>query len=292
MMIYRQARWTRRNTHSKRSVLKIIIVHANPTGAASAQIRNQMSTIRSVFFYLALVLSTIVLGSIIIAVVLLTGRTDVGHYLAGAWGKVNLWAAGVTVKVKGLENIDPQGTYVFASNHESWFDIFTILGKLPMQFRWLAKVELFRIFILGKAMESAGYIPIDRSDSRKAFKSIDMAAERVKNGTSIVIFPEGTRSPDGVLQDFKKGGFILALKSQQPMVPISISGSCKILPKRGRWQIERAVIRMSIGKPIPTAGRTSKDRDWLMEAVRDGIRRNLPQSEGGIIPDQTKAALW
>ncbi|MGD9505592.1 MAG: lysophospholipid acyltransferase family protein [Syntrophobacteraceae bacterium] len=251
-----------------------------------------MSTIRSVFFYLALVLSTIVLGSIIIAVVLLTGRTDVGHYLAGAWGKVNLWAAGVTVKVKGFENIDPKGTYVFASNHESWFDIFTILGKLPMQFRWLAKVELFRIFILGKAMESAGYIPIDRSDSRKAFKSIDMAAERVRNGTSIVIFPEGTRSPDGVLQDFKKGGFILAIKSQQPMVPISISGSCKILPKQGRWQIERAVIRMSIGKPIPTAGRTSKDRDWLMEAVRDGIRRNLPQSEGGIIPDHTKAALW
>ncbi len=251
-----------------------------------------MSTIRSVFFYLALVLSTIVLGSIIIAVVLLTGRTDVGHYLAGAWGKVNLWAAGVTVKVKGFENIDPKGTYVFASNHESWFDIFTILGKLPMQFRWLAKVELFRIFILGKAMESAGYIPIDRSDSRKAFKSIDMAAERVRNGTSIVIFPEGTRSPDGVLQDFKKGGFILAIKSQQPMVPISISGSCKILPKQGRWQIERAVIRMSIGKPIPTAGRTSKDRDWLMEAVRDGIRRNLPQSEGGIIPDHAKAALW
>lgn len=251
-----------------------------------------MSTIRSVFFYLALVLSTIVLGSIIIAVVLLTGRTDVGHYLAGAWGKVNLWAAGVTVKVKGFENIDPKGRYVFASNHESWFDIFTILGKLPMQFRWLAKVELFRIFILGKAMESAGYIPIDRSDSRKAFKSIDMAAERVRNGTSIVIFPEGTRSPDGVLQDFKKGGFILAIKSQQPMVPISISGSCKILPKQGRWQIERAVIRMSIGKPIPTAGRTSKDRDWLMEAVRDGIRRNLPQSEGGIIPDHAKAALW
>lgn len=292
MMIWRQTGWTRRSQNSKRPVLWIFPVHAIPADPASAQIRSQMNTIRSVFFYIALVLSTIVLGSSIIAVVLLTGRTDLGHCLAGVWGRVNLWAAGVDVRVRGFENIDPQGTYVFASNHESWFDIFTILGNLPMQFRWLAKVELFRIFILGKAMESAGYIPIDRSDSRKAFKSIDMAAERVRNGTSIVIFPEGTRSPDGVLQDFKKGVFILAIKSQQPIAPISISGSSKILPKRGRWQIQPAVIRMSIGEPIPTEGLTTKDRDRLMEAVRNGIRRNLPQSEGGIISDHTDAALW
>jgi 1-acyl-sn-glycerol-3-phosphate acyltransferase len=251
-----------------------------------------MSILYSILFYPVLFISTIFFGSAAILVVFLTGNKDLAHLCGRIWGNVNLRAAGVTVKLRGLENIDPKHSYVFASNHESWFDIFAILGKLPVQFRWLAKEELFKLFVLGRAMAAIGYIPIDRSDRRKAFESIQTAADRVKSGTSVVIFPEGTRSPDGVLQDFKKGGFILAIQSQQPIVPISLSGSHRILPKRGRWIIEPGVIRMTIEKPIPTAGLTIKDRDYIINAVREAMMRNLPQSEGGTIPDNTEDSLW
>ena len=121
------------------------------------------------------------------------------------WGNVNLWTAGVKVKVTGLENINNRGTYIFVSNHQGWFDIFTAIAKLPFHFSWLAKVELFKIPVLGAAMYRAGYISIDRSDRRKAMNSLNRAAEQIRQGTSVFIFPEGTRSADGVIRDFKKG---------------------------------------------------------------------------------------
>ncbi|MDY0042235.1 MAG: lysophospholipid acyltransferase family protein [Desulforhabdus sp.] len=246
-----------------------------------------MKLLRSLLFYVCLFLSTLYLGIAAVVVSYLTKRTDLAHLIGRLWGNTNLWTAGASVKLSGLENIDPQHAYVYAANHQSWFDIFAILGKLPVQFRWLAKEELFRIPVLGQAMASIGYIPINRSDRRKAFDSINEAANRVKSGTSVVIFPEGTRSLDGVLQDFKKGGFILAIRSQQPMVPVSISGSHRILPKKGDWKIQPGVLQMTIGKPIPTAGLSTRDRDRLMAAVRDGIRLNLTESEGGLLPDST-----
>jgi 1-acyl-sn-glycerol-3-phosphate acyltransferase len=150
-----------------------------------------------------------------------------------------------------------------------------------VQFRWLAKEELFRIPLFGHAMRSIGYIPIDRADRRKALESLATAAEQVRRGTSIVIFPEGTRSLDGVLQNFKKGGILLAIRSQQPILPISISGSHKILPKKGTIMIRPGTIRMTIGKPIPTRQLTVKDRDLLMERLREAIRMHLLKEEGG-----------
>ena len=130
--------------------------------------------------------------------------------MARIWGNVNLWAAGVKVNIAGLENINNLGPYIFVSNHQGWFDIFTALGKLPIRFSWLAKEELFKIPILGHAMYRAGYIPIDRKDHRKALASMNRAAEVIRQGTSVFIFPEGTRSADGVIRDFKKGVFVLA----------------------------------------------------------------------------------
>jgi len=246
-----------------------------------------MKLFRSLLFYVGLFLSTLYLGTAAVAVSYLTKKKDLAHLVGRLWGKVNLWTAGVTVKTIGMENIKPQCAYVYAANHQSWFDIFTVLGKLPVQFRWLAKEELFRIPVLGQAMASIGYIPINRSDRRKAFSSINEAADRVKSGTSVVIFPEGTRSLDGVLQSFKKGGFILAIHSQQPIVPVSISGSHRILPKKGDWKIQPGTIHMSVGKPIPTAGLSTRDRDKLIAAVRDAIRQNLTETEGGLLLDDT-----
>jgi 1-acyl-sn-glycerol-3-phosphate acyltransferase len=240
---------------------------------------------RSILFYTTLAISTVTMGVAAIAVVMLTRRSDWAHLIAGAWAKVNLGAAGTSVSVRGLGNLQSDTSYIYAANHQSWFDIFAILGKLPVQFRWLAKAELFRIPILGQAMKATGYIPIDRDNRHKAFESLNFAARRVKEGDSIFIFPEGTRSLDGTLQDFKKGGFILAIHSQHPMVPVSITGTHRILPKRGEWQITPGSIRITVGQPIPTAGITTRNRDELILQVRTAIRRNLPESEGGLIAD-------
>jgi 1-acyl-sn-glycerol-3-phosphate acyltransferase len=238
-----------------------------------------------------LLVSTVILGVGAIVIVLLTRRQDWAHLCGRLWGNLNLWAAGVKVQLQGMENIEPGTTYILAANHQGWFDIFAILAKIPVQFRWLAKEELFRIPLFGQAMRSIGCIPIDRADRRKALESLYTAAEQVRRGTSIVIFPEGTRSLDGMLQNFKKGGILLAIRSQHPILPISISGSHKILPKKGTIMIRPGTIRMTIGKPIPTKQLTVKDRDLLMERLREAIRMHLMKEEGGRLDDTVQRAV-
>ena len=239
-----------------------------------------MRLLRSVFFYIILFFSTIILG-IFIVIVSFVNRASTPS-VARLWGNLNLWAAGVKVNITGLENINNYGPYIFVSNHQGWFDIFAALGKLPLRFSWLAKQELFKIPLLGTAMRRAGYIPIDRGDRRKAMHGLNSAAEMIRQGTSVFIFPEGTRSTDGVIRDFKKGWFVLAAKSQQPIVPVSISGSYRILPKK-TWTIHPGEIRFTIGSPIQTAGSASASRDLLMEQIREAIRANLTfeEAEGG-----------
>lgn len=240
---------------------------------------------RSLVFYLVLLYSTVILGLASILWAAVTRQEKWSHRFGRLWGTINLWAAGVTVCINGLDRIDRSDSYVFAGNHQGLFDIFAILAKLPIHFSWLAKQELFRIPVLGPAMQVSGYIPIDRSDHRSALESMNKAAARVQNGTSIVIFPEGTRSPDGVLREFKKGGFMLAIKSQKPIVPLSISGSYTILPKRSEWLNTPGHITITVGSPVPTKGCTIKDRDRLLHEVREEIRKHLTVPEGGLLPD-------
>ncbi|MGC8492625.1 MAG: lysophospholipid acyltransferase family protein [Syntrophobacteraceae bacterium] len=199
--------------------------------------------------------------------------------MAKTWGNVNLWAAGVKVRLSGLENLNG-GPCILVSNHQGWFDIFVALGKIPVRFSWLAKEELFKIPVLGQAMSRAGYISIDRSDRRKAIASMNRVAEVVRQGTSVFIFPEGTRSADGVIKEFKKGAFVIAAKSGQPVIPISISGSYRILPKSS-WMIHPGEIRFSLGKPVQISGTDNTSRDILMERVREAIRANLTFEEAG-----------
>jgi 1-acyl-sn-glycerol-3-phosphate acyltransferase len=237
-----------------------------------------MRLLRSIFFWVILVFSTLICGISAIAGSFVSRTWP--NLMASIWGNINLWGAGVKVNITGLENIGNRGPYIFVSNHQGWFDIFAALGKLPIRFSWLAKEELFKVPILGHAMLRAGYISIDRRDHRKAIDSMNKAAEVIRQGTSVFIFPEGTRSADGVIRDFKKGAFVLAVKSQQPVVPISISGSYRILLKNSR-EIHPGEIRFSIGKPIETGGTDAASRDLLIEEVREAIRANLTPEEAG-----------
>ena len=236
--------------------------------------------LRSLLFYIVLLFATILCGTGAMVFALISRGGNLSHLIGRLWGRILLFAAGVKVRVDGLKNIDPDQAYVFAANHQSQFDIFVLLAYLPIQFRWLAKKELFRIPFLGVGMKGAGYIPIDRSNRREAFKSIDLAAARVREGTSIVIFPEGTRTVDGTLQSFKKGGFHLAIKSKRPIVPVSLSGTFAILPKKG-FRIRPQTVLIYLGDPVPTQNIGVQDRDWLISEIRRRIQEHLPLAEKG-----------
>jgi 1-acyl-sn-glycerol-3-phosphate acyltransferase len=194
--------------------------------------------------------------------------------MAVLWAAILLFVSGVRVRLIHAGEIIPGRSYIFAANHQSAFDILVLLARLPIQFRWLAKESLFKIPLFGWAMKRTGYIPINRSQAKKAYQSLLLAARKVKEGTSIVIFPEGTRQDTDTLGAFKKGGFVLALKSQKPIIPVSIIGSAKVLTKKGFW-ITPGEIKIVLGRPIPTEGLQNKDVEGLMHRVREAIEENL-----------------
>jgi len=156
------------------------------------------------------------------------------------------------------------------SNHQSNFDIPVLLSHLNVQFRWLAKAELFHIPLFGVAMKRAGYISIDRKDRVSAIQSLQRAAEIIRDGVSVMIFPEGTRSRDGRIQPFKKGGFVLAIDSGAAIVPVVLHGTGHIMPKE-RLRILPGDVLIEIHEPIETSGYTQKNKDDLMKKVRHTI---------------------
>ena len=192
------------------------------------------------------------------------------HLIARIWSQSILWVSRVHVSVNGLPNIELDKSYVYMANHQSNFDIPVLLGYLPVQFRWLAKAELFKIPVFGRAMLGAGYVKIDRFNRKSAFKSLEEAAKRMKNGVSVMIFPEGTRSKDGNIRQFKKGGFVMAIKSGVPIVPVVLRGTWPIMAKSS-LRINRGDVEMEIGEPIDTSGYSLETKEDLMTKVRDVI---------------------
>jgi 1-acyl-sn-glycerol-3-phosphate acyltransferase len=157
---------------------------------------------------------------------------------------------------------------MYASNHSSMFDIWTLLATLPGSVRMVAKQELFKIPLLGGAMRAAGHIPIDRAARKKAFEAYDKAAKTIREGiSSILVFPEGTRSRTGELLPFKNAPFGLAIAAQVPIVPVYVHHTFEILPK-GAWRLRSRPIRLLVGEPIPTAGLQPGDRERLRDEVR------------------------
>jgi len=190
------------------------------------------------------------------------------------WARLLTWIAGVRIRVEGMEQLDPNATYVFVGNHTSQFDIYAFQAAFSHDFRWIAKKELFRIPLFGRAMRKVGFISIDRSHGRKALKSLNLAAKRIANGASVLIFPEGTRSADGRLQPFKSGAILLAIRSGVPVVPIGFNGACKVLPK-GALLPRGGEIVLRVGKPIPTSSYTARDKQALAEILHQRVAKLL-----------------
>jgi 1-acyl-sn-glycerol-3-phosphate acyltransferase len=195
------------------------------------------------------------------------------HKVANLWAKILLLICNTKVEIIGKENILRGKPQIFMANHQSDFDILIVLAHIPGQFRWLVKKELFHIPIFGAAMKSAGYIEIDRNNRERAMQSLDQAALRIREGKSIMAFPEGTRSRLGEIKPFKQGTFYLAIKSGVPIVPISIIGSGEIMPKRS-LKIKLGKIKLIIGTPVDVKNFTLENRQELITIVRNTIIKN------------------
>jgi 1-acyl-sn-glycerol-3-phosphate acyltransferase len=237
-----------------------------------------MDWARTAVIMAGVVIATLFFSVLAIAISFFSRDGNSVHRVGRVWARCLLALSGIRVSVVGIERIDADRPHIFMSNHQSNFDIPVLLGHLPVQFRWLAKAELFRIPIFGRAMRGAGYISIDRSDRPAAFGSLRQAAEKIRQGVSILIFPEGTRSLDGSLKPFKKGGFVMAIGAGVPIVPVAVRGTYDIMPKHALL-IRPREVAMEIGEPIPTAGVGLDSKEALMDAVRTAICRGLAASE-------------
>ncbi len=184
--------------------------------------------IRTIYIFLWVGLSTIFWGSTAVIISFFTRTGNPVHKVARIWARGILFVSRIKVTVNGLANIDPTQSYVYMSNHQSNFDIPVLLAYLPVQFRWLAKAELFKIPIFGRAMRGAGYVKIDRFNQEAAFESLNEAAGKMKNGVSVMIFPEGTRSRDGTIGRLNKGAFKIARLCQTPIKVLYIRNTNKL----------------------------------------------------------------
>ena len=202
-----------------------------------------------------------------------SGRMYAWH--ARLWARLALALNFVRVTVAGVEHI-PDGPVIFMSNHQSNFDILALLAGMPRRIYWIAKKELFAIPVFGPSMRRGGYIPLDRTDGRKALKSMDNAAAIIRDGKSVVMFPEGTRSKDCGLLPFKRGGFLLALRAGVPVVPITINGSGRINPA-GRIRLHGGTISITLHPPLTKPQNLSKGEaeTRMMELVRGTISSAL-----------------
>ena len=236
--------------------------------------------IRTTYIFLWVVLSTLILGILAIILSFFSRTGNSVHRIARIWGRGILSVSRVRVSVKGLSQINPARSYIYMSNHQSNFDIPVLLAYLPVQFRWLAKAELFKIPIFSRAMRGAGYVRIDRFNRESAIESIKEAAAKMKDGVSVMIFPEGTRSHDGSIRPFKKGGFVMAVDTGVPIVPVILRGTRPIMDKSS-WRINAGNVSLQIEKPIDSTGYTRETKDDLIETVRSVICRGFEEGEKG-----------
>jgi len=202
-----------------------------------------------------------------------TGRAQMR--MARRWSRALLRASSVRVEVTGLDKIDPQSSYVFVSNHLSYMDTPVALAYIPVEFRFLAKVGLFKIPFLGQHLAKAGHIPVPREDPRAAVKTLTVAAATIRErGISLLVFPEGGRSPHGALRDFKEGAAYIAIKAGVPVVPVALVGTRAVLPF-GSGKVLPGKVQMRIGNPIPTTGLILRDRAELTAGLRTQIETLL-----------------
>ncbi|MEO8946081.1 MAG: lysophospholipid acyltransferase family protein [Gemmatimonadaceae bacterium] len=233
-----------------------------------------MAILRTAFTMLVVAVLTATFALVIIVSAVLGVPNRAGSLydvLPRLWSRAILWAAGVSVQIHGLERFRTGGPFIFICNHVSLFDIPALVGWLPRN-NFVAKAELFRIPVFGPGIRVLGTVPIERDNQKAAFGSYDVASRRIHNGSSVVVFPEGTRGCEYPIRAFKKGPFVLAIKAGAPIVPVVVHGTIEILPK-GSLLVHPGNIDVYMLDSVPTAGLQYSDRDTLAQTVRERMQK-------------------
>jgi len=232
--------------------------------------------LRSLTAFVLLALYIALVGPPALAIAFLTGRA--GHVFAlGRFGAAAVRRlVGIRLDVSGLEHVVGDRPTLYCINHRSNVDVVAFEALFPRcpRLRGLYKAEVGKVPVLGRAMRLVGFVPVDRANRSSAIASVDAAAARLAAGDSFMIAPEGTRGRSDEMLPFKKGGFVMAIKAQAPVVPVALHGTAEAMP-RGRFWVKPGVVRVVVGAPIPTAGLTLDDRDRLMATVRERLQTML-----------------
>ena len=244
--------------------------NAKPQSAVSSLL-DALGYLRSLAVTIPLVyLSTIFWGSLSLAVSLFDKTGHGQHWCSRWWARTLLFVSRARVTVRGLENVQPDKTYIFAANHQSYMDIPVLFGYLPGQFRIMAKSSLFKLPFLGWHLTTSGHMPIERDNPLRAARSLLEAARHVREGTRVFIFPEGGRTLDGRLAEFKPGTFLLAIKAGVEVIPVTVNGTRGIL-KINSWHIRPGHVEMILHPPISTTGMHANSAEELCEHVKQVI---------------------
>lgn len=210
-----------------------------------------------------------------------------GYYPAKIWSMVMCRLLLLPIKIKGKENVDKKSSYVFVANHEGAFDIFLVYGFIGRNFKWMMKKSIRNIPLVGKACESARHIFVDKTGPKKIQETYNKAREILKEGTSLVVFPEGARSFTGHMGVFKRGAFQLADELQLPVVPVTINGPFDVLPRtKGFYFVNFHKLEMTIHQPIMPKGKGPENVKQTLEEAYEIVMSGLPKERQGFVENK------
>jgi len=229
---------------------------------------------RTIWVVFVAVVVTIPLASAVMVIAVFRSTSSLVDRIIRLWARLIVRSAGIDLRSEHGEVIEEHKRYILVANHYSYFDIPCVFAAIPQPIRFMAKVSLFKIPIFGWAIGRAGFIPIDRKNRRTAVKSFDLAAERIRKGNTIVIFPEEGRSRERTMRPFQRGAFLLAIKSELPMIPMAIDGTYDVF-RVGAKRITPGRVTIRVGTPIATEGTTLRDKERLANEARAQIEQML-----------------
>ena len=231
------------------------------------------------FYLISVILNTLVLALIIIIISPLDRKGNIVHYIGRFWSFLNVYLSGTRVYIKGKEKIVKGQTYIVMSNHQSLFDVWALIAKIPLQLRWIIKSGIKKMPVFGYALERMGHIYIDKSKRKDTAFGLEAAARKIRGGTSVVIFPEGTRSRDGRLKKFHRGGALIAIRSGVPILPVTVNGGRFVLAK-GTLGLMPGKIEIVVGDLIDPVIFGENGKDELTAAVKTAIEKNFDLEYG------------
>ena len=234
------------------------------------------------FYLFFLICNTFMLALIIIIISPFDRNGNIVHYIGRFWSLLNIFLSGTRVTITDREKIEKGRNYIVMSNHQSLFDVWALIGKLPLQIRWVVKKEIRKVPLFGYALEKMGHIYIDRQDRNNAYAVMEASAQRIKKGPSVIIFPEGTRSINGRLQRFRLGGAAMAIRSGVPILPVTVNGGRFALPK-DTLALMPGKMEIIVGDAIDPDTFDGNSREKLMAVVKSAIEKNLDLNYGKLM---------